>query len=122
MAALNFSNLKPLIIVQDCRRPILFYYRKSWMRPSQYNDHEAVTCLHARRYRRSARTQATVRIPTHHATAVQISLPTAWPERRLRIASTIAVTGWCSANHRTGPGIDSVGTKAEEMNGRKIRG
>ena len=32
------------------------------------------------------------------------------------------VTGWCSANHRTGPGMDSVGTNAELMNGRKISG
>ena len=32
------------------------------------------------------------------------------------------VTGWCSAKTRTGPGIVSVGTNAELMNGRKISG
>ncbi|CPU66061.1 Uncharacterised protein [Mycobacteroides abscessus] len=36
--------------------------------------------------------------------------------------STIAVTGWFSANHATGPGMLSVGTNAELMNGRKISG
>ena len=35
---------------------------------------------------------------------------------------TIEVTGWFSANHATGPGIDAVGTNAELMNGRKISG
>ena len=32
------------------------------------------------------------------------------------------VTGWCSAKARTGPGMDSVGTNAELMNGRKMSG
>ena len=32
------------------------------------------------------------------------------------------VTGWCSANQRTGPGIVPVGTNAELMKGRKISG
>ena len=36
--------------------------------------------------------------------------------------STIEVTGWCSAKARTGPGIVSVGTNAELMNGRKMIG
>ena len=35
---------------------------------------------------------------------------------------TMAVTGWFSANQATGPGIESVGTNAELMNGRKISG
>jgi len=35
---------------------------------------------------------------------------------------TMDVTGWFSANHATGAGIESVGTKAELMNGRKISG
>jgi hypothetical protein len=39
-----------------------------------------------------------------------------------RIVLTIEVTGWFSANERTGPGMVSVGTKAELMNGRKISG
>ena len=38
------------------------------------------------------------------------------------MASTIEVTGWFSAKARTTDGIDSVGTKAELMNGRKISG
>ena len=36
--------------------------------------------------------------------------------------STIDVTGWCSANALTGPGIDSVGTNAELTKGRRISG
>ena len=32
------------------------------------------------------------------------------------------VTGWFSANHATGPGMEPVGTNAELMNGRKISG
>ena len=36
--------------------------------------------------------------------------------------STIEVTGWLSANARTGPGMVPVGTKAELMNGRKMSG
>ena len=36
--------------------------------------------------------------------------------------STIDVTGWFSANQATGAGIESVGTNAELMNGRKISG
>ena len=35
---------------------------------------------------------------------------------------TIEVTGWFSANQRTGPGIVSVGTNAELVNGKKISG
>ena len=41
---------------------------------------------------------------------------------RSRIASTMEVTGWWSAKARTGPGIESVGTNAELMNGRKMIG
>src|SRR5688572_28438148 len=35
---------------------------------------------------------------------------------------TMEVTGWFSANARTGLGIEVVGTKAELMKGRKISG
>ena len=38
------------------------------------------------------------------------------------MALTMEVTGWFSANTRTGPGMRAVGTKAELMNGRKISG
>ena len=48
--------------------------------------------------------------------------PPAARSSRLRIASTMEVTGWFSANARTGPGMVSVGTNAELMNGRKISG
>ena len=61
-------------------------------------------------------------IPTHQPSAVQVSAPTGWPVDRSRSVSTIAVTGWFSANTRTGVGMVSVGTNAELMNGRKISG
>ena len=38
------------------------------------------------------------------------------------MALTIEVTGWFSAKARTGPGMVSVGTKAELMKGRKMSG
>src|SRR6476620_8369685 len=61
-------------------------------------------------------------IPTHQPSAVQVSAPTGWPVDRSRSVSTIAVTGWFSANTRTGVGMVVVGTNAELMNGRKING
>src|SRR5215469_2596023 len=69
-----------------------------------------------------AKTYATMRMPTHQARATQMLLPTGWPANRSRIELTIDVTGWCSANQRTVPGMVSVGTKAELMNGRKMSG
>src|SRR5215469_14340328 len=69
-----------------------------------------------------AKMYATMRMPTHHARATQMLLPTGWPANNSRIELTIDVTGWCSANQRTGPGMVSVGTKAELMNGRKMSG
>src|SRR5579864_2775785 len=69
-----------------------------------------------------ASTYATTRMPTHQARATQMSLPTGCPANRSRIELTMDVTGWCSANHRTGAGIVFVGTKAELMNGRKMSG
>jgi hypothetical protein len=38
------------------------------------------------------------------------------------MASTIEVTGWFSVKARTADGMDSVGTNAELINGRKISG
>ena len=61
-------------------------------------------------------------MPTSQASATQMSVPTGCPANSARIVSTMAVTGWFSANHATGAGIDSVGTNAELMNGRKISG
>ena len=51
-----------------------------------------------------------------------MSPPTGCPASRARSASTIAVTGWFSANTRTASGMVSVGTNAELMKGRKISG
>src|SRR6187397_3695136 len=61
-------------------------------------------------------------MPTHQASAIQMSSPTGCCANRSRIVLTIGVTGWFSANHATGAGIVSVGTNAELMNGRKISG
>src|SRR5690349_3918899 len=61
-------------------------------------------------------------MPTHQASAVQIPEPTGCPVNRSRIVLTMEVTGWFSANARTGPGMVAVGTNAELMNGRKISG
>src|SRR5215831_5417992 len=69
-----------------------------------------------------AATYATTRMPAHQARATHMLLPTGWPANRSRIELTIDVTGWCSANQRTGPGMVAVGTKAELMNGRKMSG
>ena len=51
-----------------------------------------------------------------------MSLPTGCSAYRLRIVFTIEVTGWFSANQRTGPGMFSVGTNAELRNGRNSSG
>lgn len=74
------------------------------------------------RYFSTAPPHATARIPSSQARATQISPPTGCSANKARSVSTMAVTGWCSANHANGPGIDSVGTNAELMNGRKISG
>ena len=56
------------------------------------------------------------------ARAIQMSVPTGCCVSRSRIALTMVVTGWFSAKARTAPGMVSVGTKAELMNGRKMSG
>src|SRR5579883_1944775 len=61
-------------------------------------------------------------MPTHHASATQMSFDTGCPYSSARIVFTIAVTGWCSAKARTTGGIDLVGTNAELIKGRKISG
>src|SRR5260370_38094600 len=61
-------------------------------------------------------------MPTHQASATQISFDTGRPASNARMVSTIAVTGWCSAKTRTTSGIDFVGTNAELIKGRKISG
>jgi hypothetical protein len=51
-----------------------------------------------------------------------MSVSTGCCVNRPRIALTMDVTGWYSAKTRTGPGMVSVGTNAELMNGRKMSG
>src|SRR5436190_13791110 len=51
-----------------------------------------------------------------------MSLRTGCWVNRSRIALTMDVTGWFSAKARTGPGIVSVGTKAELTKGRRMSG
>src|SRR5215467_1493750 len=60
----------------------------------------------------TAKTYATMRMPAHQARATQMLLPTGWPANTSRIELTIDVSGWCSANQRTGPAMVSVGTKS----------
>src|ERR1035437_511323 len=59
---------------------------------------------------------------THQARAIQLSPPTGCCASTTLIVLTIEVTGWFSANARTGPGIEAVGTKAELTNGSKMIG
>jgi hypothetical protein len=61
-------------------------------------------------------------MPKLQARAIHTSLPTDRCANRSWIVLTIEVTGWFSAKARTGPGMVSVGTNAELMNGRKISG
>src|SRR5260370_41767084 len=69
-----------------------------------------------------AKVYATMRVPTHQARAIQMSVPTGCCVNRSRIALTMDVTGWCSAKARTGPGMGCVGTNAELMTGRRVSG
>src|ERR1700737_3979830 len=69
-----------------------------------------------------ASAEAISRTPTHQARAIQISPPTGRCSNKALIVLTMAVTGWCSAKARTGPGIEAVGTNAELTNGRKMIG
>src|SRR4029453_8995959 len=69
-----------------------------------------------------AKMYATMRMPTHQARAIQMSVPTGCCVNRSRIALTMDVTGWYSAKEGTGPGMESEGTNAELMNGRKMGG
>src|SRR5262249_25757152 len=63
-----------------------------------------------------------MRMPTHQARAVQMLVLTGFWANRSRTVLTMDVTGWLSANARTGPGMVAVGTNAELMNGRKMIG
>src|SRR5260370_34035092 len=61
-------------------------------------------------------------MPTHQASATQISFDTGRPASNARMVSASAVRGWCPAKARTTGGIDFVGTNAELIKGRKISG
>ncbi len=54
----------------------------------------------------------TMRMPTHQAIAIQIVEAFGWLRMRPRVASTICVTGWCSAKARSHGGMLSTGTNA----------
>ena len=61
-----------------------------------------------------------MRMPTHQAIAIQIVLGSGWLRISPRVASTICVTGWCSANTRSAGGKVSTGTNAllAKVNGK----
>lgn len=65
-----------------------------------------------------AKAYAMMRMPWHHARAIQMSLLTVLCASRSRMLFTTDVTGWL-AKARTGPGIEPVSTKAELINGRR---
>src|SRR5262249_61844314 len=69
-----------------------------------------------------ARAYATMRMPAHHARAIQMSVLMGCCAYRSRIVLTMGVTGWFSAKARTGPGMVAVATNAELMNGREVSG
>src|ERR1700742_2279784 len=52
----------------------------------------------------------------HHTIASQTSSPAGAPSQRWRSASTTVLTGFAFATASSGPGIDAVGTNADEMN------
>src|SRR5690348_15939382 len=54
----------------------------------------------------------TISMPTHQAIAIQIVLGSGWLRISPRVASTICVTGWCSAKVRSQVGMLSTGTNA----------
>ena len=62
----------------------------------------------------------TMRMPTHQAIAIQIVEAFGWLRMSPRVASTICVTGWCSANTRSHGGMLSTGTNAllAKVNGK----
>src|SRR6478672_12363656 len=61
-------------------------------------------------------------MPTHQASATQMSFDTGCPASNARMLFTIEVTGWFSAKALTTGGIELVGTNAELIKGRKISG
>src|SRR4029450_5771503 len=69
-----------------------------------------------------AKMYATMRMPTHQARAIQMSVPTGCCVNKSRMALTMDVTGWYSAKARTWPGMVSVGTNAELIKGSKMSG
>ncbi len=62
----------------------------------------------------------TMSMPTHQAIAIQIVCGSGWLRISPRVALTICVTGWCSANVRSQVGMLAVGTNAllAKVNGK----
>src|SRR6186997_3474527 len=58
----------------------------------------------------------------HHAIEMSALDPIGVPSMSPRSVSMIGVNGWFSANHATGPGIESVGTKPLLKNGSRMSG
>ena len=54
--------------------------------------------------------------PIDHNVAPHTELPAGVPTKRWRIASTVMVNGFTSANASSGAGRFSIGTNADEMN------
>src|SRR5688572_15457438 len=69
----------------------------------------------ARLYFAVAMKKNTIVMPIVQRKATQTSVLAGAPCQRCRIASTIVVNGFASANASSAAGIDSTGTKAEEM-------
>jgi hypothetical protein len=57
----------------------------------------------------------------HQRTEAMPLVPIGVPLRKPRNVSMKGVKGWCSANHRSAVGIDSVGTNPLPKNGRRTR-
>src|SRR5713101_1232435 len=62
----------------------------------------------------------TMIMPTHQAIAIQIVVGSGWLRISPRVASTIFVTGWCSAKARSQGGMLCTGTNAllAKVNGK----
>jgi hypothetical protein len=67
------------------------------------------------RYRATASGANTAMITSDQTTAPHTLSPAGAPSHSARIASTVTVNGLTSANHCSAEGIDSTGTKADEM-------
>src|SRR5437764_15121136 len=83
---------------------------------SYSHTHRAVR----RPYALTDRGMKTMRMPTHQAIAIKIVEASGLLRISPRVASTICVTGWCSAKARSHGGMLSTGTNAllAKVNGK----